>query len=109
VTGYLVVLETRTEHLTDARLDALMEALLDVERGDSQISDPDVAARIAEGTADIQMLVEADDPAEAATKALCAVRTAIHATGDATPGWETAHGVMRIAPSDASDRLFVTA
>ncbi|MGH3273825.1 MAG: hypothetical protein ACRDNZ_05785 [Streptosporangiaceae bacterium] len=107
MTRYLVVLEIQhRDALTDERLCDLTDALLDVEDGDRQISDCDVAARLARGAVDVQMIVDADDPAEAATKALCAVRTAIHAIGDATPGWETSPGMMRIAPAEVSGRLF---
>jgi hypothetical protein len=49
---------------------------------------------------------DAADPAAAGTKAICAVRAALHAIGDATPGWEAARSVMRVAPADAADRLF---
>lgn len=111
MTGYLVIHEIayRGDELSQDRLDKLMNALLDVENGDDGITDPDLAAALSTGEVDVQMTVEATDPAEAATKALCAVRTAIHAIGDATPGWETSHGVMRIAPIEVSDRLFAGA
>ena len=95
--------------LTDERLDKLMSALLDVEAGDNAISDPDIAASLANGYVDVQMIAQAADPAEAATKALCAVRTAIHAIGGATPGWETSKGTMRIEPAEESERLFADA
>jgi hypothetical protein len=55
------------------------------------------------------MIVKALDPAEAAAKALGAVRAAVHAVGDATPGWETAGGMMRIAPAEASERRYAQA
>jgi hypothetical protein len=91
------------------RLDPLMEALLDLEEVDTAITDPDLAADIGTGRVDVQMTVEADDPAEAMVKALAALRTAIHAIGDATPGWETATAVMHVAPADAADRLLTGA
>jgi hypothetical protein len=107
VTGYLVVHEiTYSGDLTDEMLDALTNALLEVENSDGAITDPDLAASLTTGHVDVQMVVEAADPAVAATKALCALRTAIHAIGGATPGWETALGIMRIAPAEASERLF---
>jgi hypothetical protein len=110
VTGYLVAHEIRyVGDLTEKRLSKLMDALLDVETCDKAISDPDLAASLNTGDVDVQMTVEADDVAEAATKALCAIRTAIHAIGDATPGWETARGAMSIAPSEVSQRLLADA
>jgi hypothetical protein len=49
--------------------------------------------------------VDADDPAGAMVKALATLRAAIHAIGDATPGWETKTAVMHVAPANAADRL----
>lgn len=93
----------------EKRLDPLMEALLDLEEVDEAIMDPDLAADLSTGRVDVQMTVEADDPAEAMVKALAALRTAIHAIGDATPGWETTTAVMHVAPADAADRLLAGA
>jgi hypothetical protein len=82
-----------------------MEALLDLEAVDDAITDPDLAADLSTGRVDIQMIIDAADPAEAMVKALATVRAAIHAIGDATPGWETATAVMHVAPANAADRL----
>jgi hypothetical protein len=87
------------------RLDPLMEALLAIEQADSNIEDPDLAADLTTGEVDVQMAVEAGDPAEAMVKALATLRAAIHAIGDATPGWETGSAVMHAAPIEAADRL----
>jgi hypothetical protein len=107
---YLTVAEVRfigdLNTLQD-RVCALEDALLDLEDVDSAITDPDMAANLTAGRVDVQMNVTAEDPAEAATKALCTIRTAIHAIGDATPGWETASAVMHVAPADSADRLSV--
>ena len=89
----------------EPRLDPLMDALLDLEEADKAITDPDLAADLSTGRVDVQMIVDADDPATAMVKALATVRAAIHAIGDATPGWETATAVMHVAPADAADRL----
>lgn len=91
------------------RLDPLMEALLDLEAAGDGITDPDLAADLSTGCVDVQMTVDADDPASAMVKALAALRSAIHAIGDATPGWETATAVMHVAPADAADRLLTPA
>lgn len=90
----------------DARVEDLAEALHNLEDVDPTIEDPDLAARLTDGYVDAQMTVEADDPAEAMSKALCVLRAAIHAIGDATPRWETARAIMHVAPADESDRLF---
>jgi hypothetical protein len=91
------------------RLDPLMETLLDLEEADPDIEDPDLAADLSTGHVDVQMVVEADDPAAAMVKALATLRSAIHAIGDATPGWETNTAVMHVAPADAGERITVTA
>jgi hypothetical protein len=89
----------------EQRIDPLTEALLDLEAVDDAITDPDLAADLSTGRVDIQMIVDAGDPAEAMVKALAAVRAAIHVIGDATSGWETTTAVMHVAPANAADRL----
>jgi hypothetical protein len=91
------------------RFDPIMEALLAIEENDPAIIDPDIAADVSTGRVDIQMIVDAADPAAAMVKAQAALRAAIHAIGDATPGWETTAAVMHVAPAGKSDRLFTSA
>jgi hypothetical protein len=106
VTEYVVIQEIAyTGDLTGDRLDALMDALADVEVTDPAITDPELAASLDENSVDVQMTVEAADQAEAAAKSLGALRMAIHATGDAALGWETSQGIMHIAPAALLDRL----
>jgi hypothetical protein len=106
VTDYVVIQEiTYAGDLTGDRLDALMDALMDVEATDPAISDPDLAASPDENSADIQMTVAGADQAEAAARSLSALRAAIHAIGDAAPGWETSQGIMHIAPAALLARL----
>jgi hypothetical protein len=94
--------------MSDHRFDALADALYDIDASDPEITDTDLGAALTEGRATVSMAVEADDPADAATKALCTVRAALHAIGDSTPGWEATRSVMRVAPADATDRLFAS-
>lgn len=70
----------------DGVTDALYEALLDMD----DVIDPDLAATLTTGTIDVQMVVEAEDDLDAAAKAACLLRTAIHQLGGYTPGWEKA-------------------
>jgi hypothetical protein len=100
---------TASEPIDETRFDALADALYELDASDAALSDIDLSASLADARATVTTTVEASDPADAGTKALCAARTAIHAIGDATPGWETARGVLRVAPVDASDRLFASA
>ncbi len=94
--------------IDDSRFDALADALYELDATDPDLSDTDLGASLEEGWATVSVTVEAADQAEAATKALCAARAAMHAIGDGTPGWETARGTMLVAPAGASDRLCAT-
>jgi hypothetical protein len=107
---YLTVQEVSCDDAAafEARVDRLMEALLGIEAAGGAIIDPDVAADLSKCRLDVQMLVEAADPAEAMVKALATLRAAIHAIGDATPGWETTTAVMHVAPADAPERLLAS-
>jgi hypothetical protein len=83
----------------------LMSILLDREAADEAIEDPDIAADLSTGDVDVQMIVEADDPAAAMATAFSVLRAAIDAVGDATPGWETTSAVIHVAPADAAERI----
>jgi hypothetical protein len=109
---YLTVQQVRCtgpESPCASRLEPLMDALLDLEEADAAVEDPDIAADVSNGHVDVQMIIDADDPAQAMVKALATLRAAIHAIGDATPGWETSSAVMHVAPADAGDRLLTSA
>jgi hypothetical protein len=95
--------------MDDARFDALADALYELDAADPALTDTDLTASLTDRRVTASMVIDAGDPAEAATKAMCTVRAAIHAIGDGTPGWETTTGVMRIAPAEESDRLFASA
>ena len=84
-------------HISEKRFVAMADALYDLDASDPEISDTDVGASLTDGRVTVNMTVEAADPADAGTKALCTVRSAIHTIGDATPGWETARSVVRMA------------
>jgi len=108
---YLTVQQVKCIGLTpcEKRLEPLMDALLDLEEADASIQDPDIAADVSTGHVDVQMIVDADDPASAMVKAFATLRAAIHAIGDATPGWELSSAVMHVAPADAAERLLTSA
>ncbi len=92
-----------------SRLDALMEALLSLEADDSAIEDPDLAADVSSCRVDVEMTVQAADPAAALVKALATLRAAIHAIGGATPGWETTGAVIHAAPTETPGQLLTSA
>lgn len=108
---YLTVQQVRCSdaEALPTRIDPLMEALLGLEAADDAIEDPDLAADLETGCVDVQMIVEAADPAVAMVKALATLRSAIHEIGDATPGWETTNAIMHVAPVDAADRILAPA
>jgi len=93
----------------EPRLGPLMDALLALEAADAAIEDPDLTADLSSGLVDVQMIINADDPAAAMVRALATLRAAIHAIGDATRRWQTASAVMHVAPADEADQLLMPA
>jgi hypothetical protein len=85
-----------------------MAALLDIEAADATVSDPDISADLSSGLVDVELTIAADGPVAAMAKALATLRAAVHATGDGTPGWETAATAMHVVPADTDDTLLVT-
>lgn len=65
----------------------LMEALLDLEQCNADVSSPATATDGIVGTVTAELMVTAPDETAAFNKSLVLVRTAIHAIGGATPGW----------------------
>jgi hypothetical protein len=92
-----------------ARLDPLMEALLSLEDADNAVEDPELAADLGTYRVDVQMTVEAADPAAAMVKALATLRAAILIASDAIPGWETTSAVMHVAPAETPEVLAISA
>ncbi len=66
----------------DEWTDQLYEALLDL----AYIENPDLAATLSTGEADVVMIVEADDFIDAVRKGICDLRTALHAIGCGAQG-----------------------
>jgi len=71
-------LEGFEEHIDD-----VAEAFADLKDVDG-----DVGANLEAGRIDLCMTLSADNRVEALTKAVTTARTAIHAAGGKTPGWE---------------------
>jgi hypothetical protein len=104
---YLTVQEVTCTDLAafGVHLDPLMEALLSLEAADSAVEDPDLAADLGTGRVDVQITVEAPDPAAAIVKALETLRAAIHAIGGSGSGWETTSAAVHAAPAEAPGLL----
>jgi hypothetical protein len=88
-------------------LDPLMDALLAIEASDADVEDPDLVEDLSAGRVEVQMTVEAPDPAAAMVKALASLRAAIEAL-ESPPEWETTSAVMHAAPAEDPDRLLAT-
>ena len=68
----------------DTRTDRLYEALWELHG----VSDPDMAANMSEGTAEVTMILQAKGLDEAVTRSTASLRSAIHAIGGSTAGWD---------------------
>ena len=91
------------------RLDPLMEALLRIEAADGAIDDPDLGSDLGTGCVDVQMTVEATDPAAAMVKALATLRAALHSIGGTECGWQTTSAVMHVESAELPDRPLASA
>jgi hypothetical protein len=109
---FYTVIEVRAgSPISEDQFGALADELYALDAAYPDVMEPDLGVSASAGIARFTMTVTADGPAEAAVKALATVRSVVHATGGATPGWEDweARSVMRIAPAEESDRLFADA
>lgn len=87
-----------------ALLDRLYPELLATEERESDITDPDLAASLADLTVEIEMGVEAEYVIDAQLRAIVIVRTALHAIEVGTPGWEaTIAGITSPTRLDLQD------
>lgn len=93
---------------TESHLDDVADAFADITDVDG-----DVGMDVATGRVDLCMTVLAEGQADAIGKAISAARTAIHAAGGRTPGWD---GIIQkaleadefcstVAPSSLGTRL----
>ncbi|MGY6501656.1 MAG: hypothetical protein ACXIVQ_12310 [Acidimicrobiales bacterium] len=72
----------------DAHLDDVMDELVNAEESNDDISDADMSATLSTGEVSFSLVVTAADFDEAGPKGLAVIRTAIHAAGGHTHGWE---------------------
>lgn len=92
----------------EAHLDDVADAFADIADVDG-----DVGVNVATGRVDLCMTLAAESPADAIGKAISAARTAIHAAGGGTPGWDDLLQKVldneefrsTVAPSELSSRL----
>lgn len=74
-----------------ADFDVIADALLDLE----DIHDQDLTADLVTGILTFSIGVVSNDEFDALDRALGAVRTALHAAGRGTPGWERQYRMLR--------------
>lgn len=89
----------------DRHTDEVLDALYDCEG----VIDPDITVAIAERKVLFVVTTEASDSGAAGNAAFGAIRTAIHESGGATPGWESAlaWAIASTHPADAPTLLSV--
>jgi hypothetical protein len=70
----------------ETSIDRIMEELVRLAEVDARISDPNIAADLAAGQVEFSLTVNAAEQ-DVTQVAVTAIRTAIHAAGQGTPGW----------------------
>jgi hypothetical protein len=90
MTSYYIEMTLETGGVAEQDRKGFEQHLDDVAEAFSDISDVDgdVGADLAAGRIELCMTLSADSRLDALTKAVTAARTAIHAAGGGTPGWE---------------------
>jgi hypothetical protein len=73
------------DHL-ESSIDRIMEELVRLAEVDARISDPNIGADLATGLVEFSLTVDAAEQ-DVTKVAVTAIRTAIHAAGQGTPGW----------------------
>lgn len=77
------------------RAEAVMAELVDLSESGS-ILDSAVSSDAQGGVVTVEVTVAAEDLDDGIGRAMAAMRTAIHAVGDATPGWPLHKDVMEL-------------
>lgn len=78
--------------------DAVTKALFDLESVSMSLHDADVTANLGKSTISLSIVGEGENFEAASTNATSAIRSAIHASGGATLGWEE---TVELARADA--------
>lgn len=76
-----------------------MDELASIEEADDMITDVEMSGDLDEHEITFEMVILTTDPLEANIKAMTAVRSALHAAGEATPGWPDAHMIAKALES----------
>jgi hypothetical protein len=70
----------------ESSIDRIMEELVRLAEVNPRISDPNIGADLAAGEIEFSLTVNAAEQ-DVMKEAVTAIRTAIHAAGQGTPGW----------------------
>lgn len=82
-------------HTVHERAEAVMAELVELSE-DGSILDSAVSSDSERAIVDIEVTVNATDLDDGIARSMAAMRTAIHAVGDATPGWPSHKDVMEM-------------
>lgn len=85
---YYVEIVCRANSITRAQLEAMFEPIANAVYELTGVIDADLAANFGDLTLEFMMSVDAGDEVRALGASLAATRTALHAAGHSTPGWE---------------------
>ena len=88
MTRFYLEITVQLRGATKSTMDELFEPLADAVYDLADVIDADLGADADSGRFDFTMAVDADSEVAALQAGLVAVRSAIHAAGHATPGWE---------------------
>lgn len=82
---------TATQEQLEHDFDLVADALYELDR----IYDQDLSVDLSARTLTFSMAVDADSQVDALAAAMSAARTALHAAGGGTPGWEDHYKMAR--------------
>lgn len=80
--------EFTSENQSEQILDAVTEALFDLESSNSTLHDADVSASLEKRNISLAIVGTGETIDDASANASSAIRAAIHTSGGATPGWD---------------------
>ncbi len=88
MTRYYLEITCRAHGISRDRAEEIFDELAEAVYDLADVIDADLGANLEECLLDFTMAIDAEDEVSALRQGLTAVRTAIHASGGSTPGWE---------------------
>jgi hypothetical protein len=90
-----LIFEFTSENQPEQILDAVTEALFDLESSNPTLNDADVSASLEKRNIALAIVGTGETIDDASANASSAIRAAIHTSGGATPGWDETVEVAR--------------